>query len=703
MQSEKKSWKFIDKRIKPILHLLDGSKEENVKAFLQDLKNDNNKEELRKKIAKILAESPEAASTRKFIEGKFRNFNTKSLEEQQACSKGARKVNHTSPKGKSDKQMCSGGPVRNAASSNRKDPTKQEQEKWSQLKPSNRVPLRFVNTGEEAKPIDIKAPTLATERGYHICNLHEMYKIMEDVATDSLLQITFVIHKLPEKDFSALKNHVLEKIKERAAEQKQPITLNLGIDEAQLTFWDPSRPGELLESKPCALIHMDKDDKIMPDTHNLASINFQKKDTTTVQLSIIEPICREMDLNAWFKEITRAEGKYEAYRKLITDNFIELTKFAPPKPPSVKRNTHLRWRGQEIEGGRITAFFDVPEDKLQEILSKSGACGTIIDMPGAEEFKRFDYVKVKLQTNLSMKQAIDKIKALPVSLRNQARGIVPTFKGYAVRVPRAAEAEITAALDPELAATMHRALGMQNATQWKLTGIPRHVPPSAIHNTFANKTPEWGGWIVRPIKTIGTPKNGKCDWLVEATEEPPKRLLIVNQTDIVTIEKHEEMQRVSHRLRGWEKIFADKTSQPKSTWADKVKTPTIHHNIARGDAQDKDDQTDPSEPQSAAMEVDTTAPKAAMDVDQVGERPAEKKNKRGPPAEVEEPKPNNDNDLIAFLKDQAERAQKQIDLKDEQIKTLMAQISNLTQEVKALREDVKAARTPVGADRDENL
>ena len=282
--------------------------------------------------------------------------------------------------------------------------------------------------------------------------------------------------------------------------------------------------------------------------------------------------------------------------------------------------------------------------------------------------------------------------------------MVPTFKGYAVRVPRAAEAEITAALDPQLAATMHRALGMQNATQWKLTGIPRHVPPSAIHNTFANKTPEWGGWIARPIKTLGTPKNGKCDLLVEATEEPPKRLLIVNQTDIVTIEKHEEMQRVSHRLRGWEKIFADKTSQPKSTWADKVKTLAIHHNIVRGDAQDKDDQTDPSEPQFAAMEVDTTAPKAAMVVDQVGERPAKnKKKKRGPPAEVEEPKPNNDNDLIAFQKDQAERAQKQIDLKDEQIETLMAQISNLTQEVKALREDVKAASTPVGADRDENL
>ena len=110
--------------------------------------------------------------------------------------------------------------------------------------------------------------------------------------------------------------------------------------------------------------------------------------------------------------------------------------------------------------------------------------------------------------------------------------------------------------------------------------------------------------------------------------------------------------------------------------------------------------------QNTAMEIDTKQVVATMEVDEEGDKPAantENKKKRTPPSGASESKENSENQLIVFLKEQAERAQKQIELKDEQIKTLMAQIVNLTNEVKALREDIKAAQPPVEADNDEHL
>ena len=90
--------------------------------------------------------------------------------------------------------------------------------------------------------------------------------------------------------------------------------------------------------------------------------------------------------------------------------------------------------------------------------------------------------------------------------------------------------------------------------------------------------------------------------------------------------------------------------------------------------------------QNTAMEIDTKQVVATMEVDEEGDKLAantENKKKRTLPSDASEPKESSENQLIVFLKEQAERAQKQIELKDEQIKTLMAQIANLTNEVKS--------------------
>ena len=106
---------------------------------------------------------------------------------------------------------------------------------------------------------------------------------------------------------------------------------------------------------------------------------------------------------------------------------------------------------------------------------------------------------------------------------------------------------------------------------------------------------------------------------------------------------------------------------------------------------------------NSAMDTDTKQTASGMEVDAEGEKPAENKKQRGPPTNDSESKDNNENQLITLFREQSERAQKQIELKDEQIKTLMAQIDTLTREVKALREDVRAVKTPVGTEKDEHL
>ncbi len=144
----------------------------------------------------------------------------------------------------------------------------------------------------------------------------------------------------------------------------------------------------------------------------------------------------------------------------------------------------------------------------------------------------------------------------PPNLRKAARGVVPTARGYALRVVKEAEADITTQLAPEVAAQLGPALGLKAASTWVVRGVPRHATKEGIIRALNAPTSRWQGWTVRPVRTLAQPRNGKVDWLVEAEVDPPSRALTVKTSssphgDCIMIQKHTEERRIAPKAAPW--------------------------------------------------------------------------------------------------------------------------------------------------------
>ncbi len=189
-----------------------------------------------------------------------------------------------------------------------------------------------------------------------------------------------------------------------------------------------------------------------------------------------------------------------------------------------------------------------------------------------------DYAKVKLPMEMTMTDALAKVDSLPAHLKKGARGVVPTARGYAIRVTRDAEAEILKHVSPEAAAKLGPALGLQTTSSWVVHGVPRHADRQGIISALNAPNPRWRGWTVKPIRTLTQPHQGKVNWLVEAAVDPPGRALTVRTAanpkgDCVMIEKYVEEKRISPKAAAW---FNSATQNPRpdpvpkrgALWAD---------------------------------------------------------------------------------------------------------------------------------------
>jgi hypothetical protein len=189
-----------------------------------------------------------------------------------------------------------------------------------------------------------------------------------------------------------------------------------------------------------------------------------------------------------------------------------------------------------------------------------------------------DYAKVKLPIEMTMTDALAKIDSLPAPLRKGARGVVPTARGYAIRVTKESEAEILKHVSPEAAAKLGPALGLRTSSSWVVHGVPRHADRQGIISALNTPNPRWRGWTVKPIRTLTQPRQGKVNWLVEAAVDPPGRALTVKTAanprgDCVMIEKYVEEKRIAPKAASW---FNSAMQNPKpdpvprrgALWAD---------------------------------------------------------------------------------------------------------------------------------------
>ena len=297
---------------------------------------------------------------------------------------------------------------------------------WSSLQVADDMPLFYENTGYKAEKLDLD-DEVEELTGYHFCRIEQALKLLRKFGDSQMNPILFILPYTKEAEQKSL-DLILAK---PLATQNISHSFKPLLEEKSILVTNPKSANPNQEHPmDCLFLNIHKDDKIQP-AHGMqtedafkavgnkpapmANLVFQPCGTTDVQVAVLEPICREVGLATWFKELSRLAEKdfgklRESLKKLVLHPKV--------KQPQVRvrRSRNLRWRGDELPDGRISATFAIPNECVEDILARSGCNGAIYDLPGAAEIDKYNYAKVKLPCDLTMQQAIAKVDELGTEL-----------------------------------------------------------------------------------------------------------------------------------------------------------------------------------------------------------------------------------------------------------------------------------------------
>ena len=211
----------------------------------------------------------------------------------------------------------------------------------------------------------------------------------------------------------------------------------------------------------------------------------------------------------------------------------------------------LQWMGEEMKNAQISAFIRIPQSQVHSLLSRSGRSGATVDIASKNDDIEHDLARIKLPQDLTLADVLRKIDEQPQELRNSFRGVVPSRRGYVLRVMRSAEAQARRAMAPDLAIELGESLGMKASATWRANGLPKGATSQAIIAAFAQTREGWSGWRIRPLRTAAPPRAGKIDWIVASDAEPPFRDLAIRGAGVVTIDRYEERRRMAPKAAPW--------------------------------------------------------------------------------------------------------------------------------------------------------
>ncbi len=176
---------------------------------------------------------------------------------------------------------------------------------------------------------------------------------------------------------------------------------------------------------------------------------------------------------------------------------------------------------------KLLMFVKAAPGAVNELLSKFGQHGVLIE-PASRDTG--DFVRLKMPLDMTLSEVRTAVGNLPPALRPLALGVVPTYKGYAVRALQQHEAELMQALCPERADQLGPALGMRVNSTWVVRGIPAKATRQQIIAALDKSTPAWQGWTVIPRKRLGGTRGPTTDWIIDAVCGPPLFRTVVNDT-----------------------------------------------------------------------------------------------------------------------------------------------------------------------------
>jgi hypothetical protein len=444
---------------------------------------------------------------------------------------------------------------------------------WRNLEVADETPLIDSSTGEEATRLDLDA-ALEDASGYLFCHCDRAAELHRKYAT-SVHPITFIMPRVDDKTRVGMERAL------KRMEDHYEKAINPGLTDSTMFIKEPSSGRK--KNVQVTLVHVDRAMKICPPqdvedgmlfADSLPSVDLDLPTDIEVQFTIMKPICKELALTEWWDKL--AARPFPLFKDDIK-RVITSAKFKPTDI-QVRRDRNLVWKGERMTDARIATSVKVPAEHVDELMTRSGRHGIIIDVLRRGRADQTDaYAKLKLSSDWDMAEAISRVDALPLHLKKHTRGIVPSAKGYLLRMVAAAEAEITKALAPEVAAQLGPALGMKAESTWIVKGIPRSATREGIIRCLNLQTSRWGGWTVRPKRVVGQPRFGKVDWLVEAASDPPGKALTVKTRetpngDCIMIERFVEEQKTTAKAAPWFKPFVKQeptsTSRSGALWAD---------------------------------------------------------------------------------------------------------------------------------------
>ncbi len=387
--------------------------------------------------------------------------------------------------------------------------------------------------------------------GYHFCLSDAAARLRRKYGRSGNA-VTFVIPGTGQDTKEAIET-ALEQAREDADQTVYPC-----IEETTMTICNPTTGNK----KPARvwLVHVDEWKRILP-AHKmkndvmddidlpavLPDLKMEMASTTEIQVTVIAPMCKEIGLEGWWSKLKDRTFTLlrEDLKKAITSQKCK------PSEPRVRRDRRLTWRGEEWDEGRILATFQIPTEQVDDVMNVSGRHGIVVDVFGRNSrASDGEQARIRLPVEWTLAEVLEKMDALPQQLKKELRGIVPTFKGYAIRVRKQFEAEVTRALNPEVAEELGASLGMKPSSTWLVKSIPRQATRAGIIKTFAAAQGQWTGWKVLPRKIHGQPRGTTVDWIVDAECEPPRKVVTLNGACIM-VERFIERPRVPPRAAAW--------------------------------------------------------------------------------------------------------------------------------------------------------
>ena len=393
--------KLKEKVLVPIIE--DALKNETTTKEIKDklLKYIVNNDPIKKHIASLLAASNRASAQRKIYTYSktepFRDFlagvkNPKVEQEEE--DDGFQVIPGKRKPGKApDTAKESSGktklPPSNSAGHARDGTTRSHpggpEPQWKELEPATHAALVFRRSGAEATKLDTKAD-VKNAKGF----LFETPKrVCEQVRkySASCNAIAFVIPAREET-----KDAMVRELKNsfRKLQEREDETMCPSVHADKLVMRDLKTKKILHAAKVVVIVNVNENNEIlvahsktMVGALNEASrasvmpnISLEKSSTTSLAISVVQPLCEEAGIQSLWKTLQGQE-----IRKLQKSIKATVTKPEWKTPdPFIPRNRFLKWRGEEIEEGRIKAIMSVNNSHVEEMLKKSGQHGIIIDL-----------------------------------------------------------------------------------------------------------------------------------------------------------------------------------------------------------------------------------------------------------------------------------------------------------------------------------